>query len=368
MQSPTRAAPCPDVTATNTPTTDPATAELSSHAVLYPGLGDVVAAVGRTLSVLGGRDVRTTLAAIGPAGPRRDPDAVLLGAAPSALLELSADTLNPLVESLMGMRAHPSRTSAATRSDIRQLRTHLVPALQPVVAALDPDLAASFALTGAIGTKAWSQVREPHLLEVAIATTVDDIPGRVTLVLPVAAPERATPNPDALPALAHVPVQLVVTLPPVPMAASRLNSLAPGDVLPLAAPETPWLVHAAGTLVAVGSLGQHTNRTAVHLTTVRKETPMEAPAADLPADDTAAAVATTLGVFGDVRIDVTVEAGRVEMPLHELAALREGTVLRLDRTPTAPVTVLANGRPVATAESVTVDGQLALRILTLADR
>lgn len=348
--------------------------QVASHAVLYPGLGDVVAAAGRALSVAGGQDIRTSLSSVTPTSPQRarEDGVVVVGATPSAVLEFSAQTLNPLVESLMGLRASASDATSASASDIRLLRTHLVPALLPVAAALNPDVAAGFALTGATGPKAWSQVRDEHLVEVRIAVNVDDIAGHLTLVLPVAAPERSTPNMAALVAAAGVRVPLRVTLPPVPVSAARIQSLAVGDLLPLTSAATPWLLTAPGMLIGTGSLGQLESRVALQLTTLRKETPMEMPTADLPAVTGEQTEATTvldaLGVVGDVIIDVTVESGRVSMPLHELAALREGAVLRLDRGPSAPVDVLANGKKVATAQSVTMDGQLALRILTISDR
>lgn len=345
-----------------------------SHAVLYPGLAELVTTLGRTLSVAGGRDVRTTLKAITPTNTQatRPGDVVRVGATPSALLEFSAGLINPLVEALMGLPARPSKSTTASSSDVRLLRTNLVPALLPLVKSLSPDVATSFRLTDDTGPKALAAVRAEHLVEVLIGVVVDGIKGELTVLLPVAPPQRATPNPDAVTALANVRVELAVTLPPVPVPAATIHALRPGSLLPLVAASTPWLLTAPGNLLGTGNLGQIDGRKALSLTTLRKENPMETPVPDRAIDDTpqtdAASLTAALDVLGDVEVAVTVEAGRISMPMHALAALREGQVLRLDRKPSTPVTVLANGRKVATAESVTLDdGQLALRILTLGD-
>lgn len=358
------------------PKKQPATASepVPSHAVLYPGMAELVTTIGRSLSVSGGRDVRTTLKAITPTNVQatRNGDVVRIGATPSALLEFSTSLINPLVEALMGFPARPSKSTTASSSDIRLLRTNLVPALRPLVTSLSPDVATGFGLTDATGPKALAALRAEHLVEVEIGVTVDGIKGDLTVLLPVAPPQRATPNPDAVAALTNVRVELAVTLPPIPVPAATIKALRVGSLLPLVAASTPWLLTAPGNLLGTGNLGQIEGRKALALTTLRKETPMETPVPDRVIDDTtesdANAVAASLDLLGDVEVAVTVEAGRISMPMHALAALREGQVLRLDRKPSTPVTVLANGRKVATAESVTLDDdQLALRILTLGD-
>ena len=357
----------PDVTKTArakkaAPTLEP----LASHAVLYPGLGDVVTGVGRALSVIGGRSVRTTLVAVNrttAARPRAE-GGVVVAATPDAVVQFSTTTLAPLVEALMGLRARPATATTATSSQLRLLSTHLGPALRPVVAALSPNLAPAFALTAVTGAKAWAQLRAEHLDEVVIDVTVEDIRGRLSLLLPGVPSERPTANGAAAAAVATVPVPLTVSVPPTRVAAARLAALAPGQTLLLAVTtDAPWLLRAGPALVATGHLGRSQGRTALTIDTLRKETDMSTPAA--PALPATPAEEVELGVVSDIEIDVTVQSGRVTMQVHQLASLREGAVVTLDRAPDAPVDVLANGRKVATAQVVDVEGQMALRILTV---
>ena len=75
-----------------------------------------------------------------------------------------------------------------------------------------------------------------------------------------------------------------------------------------------------------------------------------------------------LDLLGDVALTVTVELGRVRLPLRELLALQEGSVLELDRLAGAPVDVLANGTPVARGDVVVVGDELGVRISELLGR
>jgi flagellar motor switch protein FliN/FliY len=75
-----------------------------------------------------------------------------------------------------------------------------------------------------------------------------------------------------------------------------------------------------------------------------------------------------LHLLGDVELTVTVELGRVRLPLRELLQLQEGTVVELDRLAGAPVDVLANGTPVARGDVVVVGDELGVRISELLGR
>ncbi|MCC5948835.1 MAG: flagellar motor switch protein FliN [Nitriliruptoraceae bacterium] len=89
--------------------------------------------------------------------------------------------------------------------------------------------------------------------------------------------------------------------------------------------------------------------------------------ADLP-DLTAGAGPGTPGdisLLGDVALTVTVELGRVKLPLRDVLALQEGSVLELDRLAGAPVDVLANGTPVARGDVVVIGDELGVRISEL---
>ncbi len=75
-----------------------------------------------------------------------------------------------------------------------------------------------------------------------------------------------------------------------------------------------------------------------------------------------------LSLLGDVELTVTVELGRVRLPLRDLLRLQEGSLVELDRLAGAPVDVLANGTPVARGDVVVVGDELGVRISELINR
>ncbi|WP_298471500.1 flagellar motor switch protein FliN [uncultured Erythrobacter sp.] len=70
--------------------------------------------------------------------------------------------------------------------------------------------------------------------------------------------------------------------------------------------------------------------------------------------------------FGDVTVRLSVELGRTDMPLKEVLALGEGSVVPLNRLTDELLDVTANGRVIARGEVVAEDGRFALRIVSLA--
>jgi flagellar motor switch protein FliN len=99
-------------------------------------------------------------------------------------------------------------------------------------------------------------------------------------------------------------------------------------------------------------------------------TPETVERAELP-DLTAGAgpgPAGDLDLLADVELTVTVELGRVRLPLRELLRLQEGSVVELDRLAGTPVDVLANGTPVARGDVVVVGDELGVRISELLGR
>lgn len=70
--------------------------------------------------------------------------------------------------------------------------------------------------------------------------------------------------------------------------------------------------------------------------------------------------------FGDVTVRLSVELGRTDMPLKEVLALGEGSVVPLNRLTDELLDVTANGRVIARGEVVAQDGRFALRIVSLA--
>lgn len=84
---------------------------------------------------------------------------------------------------------------------------------------------------------------------------------------------------------------------------------------------------------------------------------------DLGPGTTSAAPARDLRLLASIPVDVTVELGRVELPLRELITLAEGAVFELDKASDAPVDVLVNGKLVARGEVVVIEGSLGVRVL-----
>ncbi len=64
-----------------------------------------------------------------------------------------------------------------------------------------------------------------------------------------------------------------------------------------------------------------------------------------------------------VPLDISVELGRVQLPLHVVSRLHRGMVLDLKKEANAEVDILANGRVFARGEVVSADGKLGVRVV-----
>jgi len=71
--------------------------------------------------------------------------------------------------------------------------------------------------------------------------------------------------------------------------------------------------------------------------------------------------------FGNVSVRLAVELGRAQMPLRDVLALSEGSVVPLDRMTDELLDLTANGRVVARGEVVAQAGRFALRIVSLVE-
>lgn len=70
--------------------------------------------------------------------------------------------------------------------------------------------------------------------------------------------------------------------------------------------------------------------------------------------------------FAEVNIEISVEIGRVTMPIGELLQLGEGAVVELNRSISEPVDVMAQGVRIASGEVVVIDDRFAVRITEIA--
>lgn len=90
--------------------------------------------------------------------------------------------------------------------------------------------------------------------------------------------------------------------------------------------------------------------------------------ADLPAGSPApVGEANDLRLLSEVPLHVTVELGRTVMRVRDLLALREGSVIELDRAPGSVVDVVVNGRLVARGDVVVVDDEFGVRVTEIID-
>ena len=71
-------------------------------------------------------------------------------------------------------------------------------------------------------------------------------------------------------------------------------------------------------------------------------------------------------LLGDIPLQISVELARVPVTADQVVALRVGQVVELRRAPGEPVDLSVNGKVIARGELVEVEGQLGVRVLSLA--
>jgi len=64
-----------------------------------------------------------------------------------------------------------------------------------------------------------------------------------------------------------------------------------------------------------------------------------------------------------IPLDLSVELGRISMPLHDVTRLARGTVIEMNKDANAGVDILANGLVFARGEVVSADGKLGVRVV-----
>ena len=69
-----------------------------------------------------------------------------------------------------------------------------------------------------------------------------------------------------------------------------------------------------------------------------------------------------LELVKDVKMDVTVELGRTNLPLKEVLQLEDSSVIKLDRLAGEPVDLLVNGRLIAQGEVVVIGNNFGVKI------
>ena len=79
----------------------------------------------------------------------------------------------------------------------------------------------------------------------------------------------------------------------------------------------------------------------------------DSPASDKQAD---------LNRFQDIKVNVSADLGRAEIPIQTLMNMGEGSVLELNRSIDSPVELVAQGVPLACGEVVVVNGCFAIKV------
>jgi flagellar motor switch protein FliN/FliY len=70
----------------------------------------------------------------------------------------------------------------------------------------------------------------------------------------------------------------------------------------------------------------------------------------------------------DISLQVTVELGRARMKIADILALRNGSVIELDRLAGEPADILVNGTLIAKGEVVVVDEKFGVRVIEVVSR
>jgi flagellar motor switch protein FliN/FliY len=97
----------------------------------------------------------------------------------------------------------------------------------------------------------------------------------------------------------------------------------------------------------------------------RKMTVSPVKFAPLVRDLPTSAVTGVLGnleLVKDVKMDVTVELGRSQLPLKEVLQLGDESIIKLDRLAGEPVDLLVNGRMIAQGEVVVIGNNFGVKI------
>jgi flagellar motor switch protein FliN len=77
------------------------------------------------------------------------------------------------------------------------------------------------------------------------------------------------------------------------------------------------------------------------------------------------AVPANLDMVLDVPVSLSVELGSTQLPMKDVLALGEGSVITLDKEADAPVELFINGRLIARGEVVVVEDRFGIKITEL---
>lgn len=74
-----------------------------------------------------------------------------------------------------------------------------------------------------------------------------------------------------------------------------------------------------------------------------------------------------LEILMDIKLQMTVELGRTELPIKKVLELTRGSIIELEKIAGEPVELYANGKLVAHGEVVVIEDNFGLRITSITD-
>lgn len=74
-----------------------------------------------------------------------------------------------------------------------------------------------------------------------------------------------------------------------------------------------------------------------------------------------------LDILMDIKLQLTVELGRTELPIRKVLELTRGSIIELEKVAGEPVELYANGKLVAHGEVVVIEDNFGLRITSITD-
>lgn len=74
-----------------------------------------------------------------------------------------------------------------------------------------------------------------------------------------------------------------------------------------------------------------------------------------------------LNILLDVKLQLTVELGKTELPIKKVLELTKGSIVTLNKAAGEPVELYANGKLIAYGEVVVIDDNFGLRITHITD-
>ena len=74
-----------------------------------------------------------------------------------------------------------------------------------------------------------------------------------------------------------------------------------------------------------------------------------------------------LAILMDIKLQLTVELGRTELPIKKVLELTRGSIIELEKVAGEPVELYANGKLVAHGEVVVIEDNFGLRITSITE-